>query len=155
MSAPARDGTILGAGPAWLSPDEAARVRLSFEALAGRSDEIACVFYDRLFELDPSLRQYFPADMAAQREKLMLTLARTVAYLDRFEAIAHEVDALGRRHRLYGTRELDYATVGDALLFALGQASGSAWTRAVEDAWERTFTTLSQAMLRASERGEE
>ena len=137
-----------------LADREVALVRQTYRAIAGTGDSLAEHFYDKLFELDPSLRELFPADMAAQREKLMLALEHTVGYLDSVDSWVDQVRELGRRHRVYGARELDYATVGDALLMTLERALGSHWTADVERAWEKTFTLLSQVMVQSSPGGE-
>ena len=139
---------------AFLSAAEVAHVRETFARVGRDADAVASRFYERLFEYDPTLRRYFPDDMAAQREKLMLTLEHVVASLDAMPTLLDEVSALGVRHRAYGARDLDYATVGDALLFALEQSTGEAWTPDAERAWEKTYTVLSQTMLRAAHESE-
>jgi hemoglobin-like flavoprotein len=138
----------------WITRRECALVRETWRKIA-LDDGAAEAFYDRLFALDPSLRGHFPRDMAAQKQKLMATLAHTVAYLDRFELLLDEVRALGERHLCYGASPIDYSTVGDALLRMLEQGLGAQWTRDAERAWEKTFTALSQTMIRAATRHEE
>lgn len=151
MSQAALYGSAASLPHEWLSASEVRSVRESFAVLALDSDALAAAFYARLFELDPALRRHFPDDLAAQREKLLLTLTHAIASLDHFASIADEVRALGRRHRAYGARELDYVSVGDALLYTLENMLGERWNGEVERAWEKTFTALSQVMLRAAD----
>jgi hypothetical protein len=46
-------------------------VQESFKTIAPIADDAAQLFYQRLFELDPSLRHMFRGDMKEQRKKLM------------------------------------------------------------------------------------
>ena len=57
-------------------------VQTSFEQVAPIADVAAALFYDRLFELDPSLRRLFHADMDEQGKKLMQMLTVAVRGLD-------------------------------------------------------------------------
>jgi len=43
------------------------QVQESFAAIAPILDDAMVLFYGRLFEIDPTLREMFPADMSAQR----------------------------------------------------------------------------------------
>ena len=49
-------------------------VQSTYAQIVPLQDEAACLFYERLFLLDPSLAAMFPADLEAQRCKLMTTL---------------------------------------------------------------------------------
>src|SRR5690242_19696425 len=92
-------------------------VQQSFARIAGLADDVAELFYDRLFELDPSLRRMFPADLREQRKKLMQLLTVAVKGLDRLEQLVPVVEDLGRRHSKYGVQDRHYDTVAQALLW--------------------------------------
>src|SRR5258705_13511351 len=61
-----------------MTPDQVTLVQESFAKVAPISDPAAALFYDRLFEVAPSVKSMFPADMTEQRKKLMATLAYVV-----------------------------------------------------------------------------
>lgn len=130
--------------------EEAALLRASWRAIENEASSIGEIFYRKLFELAPQLRRHFPQEMQAQQDKLMATLGHAVAYLDQLELLHEDVRALGRRHIGYGASEVDYSVVGDALLWTLEQGLGDAWSDDMERAWEKTFTALSQVMIRAA-----
>src|SRR5438445_12907018 len=98
-----------------LSAQQERLVQTSFAKVVPIADEAAKLFYDRLFELDPSTRHMFKHDMAAQRKNLMQMISVAVASLDRLEAIVPAVQALGQRHVQYGVTPAHYETVGAAL----------------------------------------
>ena len=125
-------------------------VQASFAEVVPIADTAAALFYDRLFELDPSLRPMFRGDMKEQGRKLMDMIAVVIVNLPRLTGILTSVRALGARHADYGVRDEHYDTVGSALLWALGQGLGEAFTDEVCDAWVEAYTILSTAMKDAA-----
>src|SRR6476646_9374752 len=92
-------------------------VQGTFASIATIADDAAILFYQRLFELDPSLRPMFRGDMVVQRKKLMQMITAAVKGLDRLDQLVPVVQNLGRRHGGYGVQESHYDTVGAALLW--------------------------------------
>jgi hemoglobin-like flavoprotein len=110
------------------------------------ADQAALLFYDRLFELDPSLRPMFPSDLTDQRQKLMQMITVAVRGLTRLDELVPAVEALGARHGGYGVTAAHYATVAEALLWTLGKGLGDAFTDDVKAAWTETYVTLATVM---------
>src|SRR5262245_11170811 len=111
-------------------------VRLSWADVEQVEPQAFDLFYGRLFELDPDLRQLFGhTDMVAQKRSLMQTLAVVVASIDRLERLLPALQALGRRHAHYGVRREQFDTVGAALLWTLEQGLGPGFTPQVREAW--------------------
>jgi len=125
-------------------------VQDSFAAVAAIADDAAILFYQRLFELDPSLRAMFKSDMAEQRRKLMLMLTAAVKGLDRLDQLVPVVKDLGRRHGRYGVEETHYETVGEALLWTLEMGLGRGFTPEVKEAWAAIYTLLATTMKEAA-----
>jgi len=121
-------------------------VQRTFALAAPMADEIADRFYQRLFLLDPSLRHLFHGNMQQQGGKLMTVLAFAVAGLSKPETIREPVRQLGERHIHYGVQAHHYATVGEALLWTLGQVFGPAFTVDVRDAWAAAYGLLARVM---------
>jgi len=125
-------------------------VQNSFVAVATIADDAAILFYQRLFELDPSLRGMFRGDMAEQRKKLMQMLTAAVKGLDRLDQLVPVVKDLGRRHGGYGVTDKHYETVAEALLWTLEMGLGSAFTPDVKAAWVAVYTLLATTMKEAA-----
>ena len=122
-------------------------VQESWEQVLPIADTAAQLFYQRLFELDPSLRQLFTqSDMAEQRKKLMQMITVAVRGLGRLEDLVPAVEALGNRHAGYGVTDAHYDTVAAALLWTLEQGLGEGFTPDVRDAWIETYTILATVM---------
>ena len=65
-----------------MNPTQINLVQESFAKVAPISEQAAVLFYDRLFEVAPTVKAMFPADMTEQRKKLMATLAVVVNGLE-------------------------------------------------------------------------
>jgi len=129
-------------------------VQATFEAVQPIADKAAELFYNRLFEIDPSLRHMFRGDMREQGRKLMQMLAVAVAGLQRFDQLLPAVEDMGRRHAGYGVRDEHYTTVAEALLWTLGQGLGDAFTDEVREAWTAMYVAVATAMQRGAASGE-
>lgn len=129
---------------------QVALVQASFAEVVSIAETAAALFYERLFELDPSLRPMFRGDMKEQGRKLMDMIAVVVVNLPRLTGILSSVRALGARHAAYGVRDEHYDTVGDALLWTLGQGLGEAFTDETRDAWAAAYTVLATTMKDAA-----
>jgi hemoglobin-like flavoprotein len=126
-------------------------VQESWAKLEPTAETVAGLFYNRLFDLDPSLRGLFAHDMDRQGIKFTQTMTVVVKGLLHVEALIPAVRELGRRHQTYGVRGEHYRTVGDALLWTLEKRLGDAFTPAVNDAWMATYAHLADTMRSAAE----
>lgn len=125
-------------------------VQSSFAKVAPAAGSAALLFYNRLFELDPSLRSLFRGDVREQGRKLMQMLALAVEGLNDPDSLLPALRALGERHATYGARERDYETVGVALIWTLEQGLGEAFTPAVKDAWLAVYSLIAGTMQDAA-----
>src|SRR5215213_6932031 len=92
-------------------------VQESFAKVIPISEQAAVLFYDRLFEVAPSVKAMFPNDMTEQRKKLMMMLAAVVDGLGNLQSILPAASALAKRHVGYGAKAEHYPVVGGALLW--------------------------------------
>jgi hemoglobin-like flavoprotein len=130
-----------------MTPDQIKLVQRSFVQVAPIADSAAEMFYERLFDVAPSVKPLFHGDMAEQRRKLMATLAVVVNGLSDLPSILPAASALAKRHVGYGARPEHYSVVGEALLWTLARGLGAEWTPAVAEAWKAAYATLSTFMI--------
>jgi hemoglobin-like flavoprotein len=121
-------------------------VRLSFDSLRDQSRAVVLLFYGRLFELDPSARELFHNDLAANGRKLMDTLGSVADSLDSFEATRAVLVELGRKHAGFGVRTDQYETVSSALTWTLGQVLGADFDARTREAWKLALAMVVAAM---------
>jgi hemoglobin-like flavoprotein len=126
-------------------------VQRTFAVVAPLADDVAALFYRRLFEIDPSLESMFDGDMAAQRRKLMVMLTAAVKGLPRLDRLVPVLLDLGRRHADYGVIESQYETVGKALLWTLEKSLGPDFTPEAREAWATVYGVLASTMKAGAE----
>lgn len=126
-----------------LSNQDKALVKDTFAKVAPIADQAAEMFYNRLFEIDPATQSLFTkTDMSEQGRKLMQMIGVAVAALDHLDQIVPALESLGQRHEGYGVTLDQYNTVGEALIWTLGQGLGDEFTPEVSQAWVKVYTTL-------------
>ena len=136
-----------------ITPENIDTIRRSWSLVTPIADEAAALFYDRLFEIDPTVIPLFKAtDMAAQRRKLMDVIGTVVRSLEEIETLIPTVEALGRRHVGYGVEDRHYDSVGAALLWTLEQGLGDQWSATTASAWRDAYGLLAGGMRDSANR---
>lgn len=133
-----------------MTPTQIELVKSTWEQVKPISETAAELFYGKLFELDPSLKELFKGDMKEQGRKLMAMINTAVNGLDNLEAIVPAVQDLGRRHVGYGVTDAHYDTVAAALLWTLGQGLKEEFTPEVQAAWTEAYGILATTMKDAA-----
>lgn len=133
-----------------MSPETIELVKTTWAKIAPNADQVAILFYSRLFEVAPEVKPMFKGDMIEQGKKLMQMLALAVNGLPKLESILPAVQEMGVRHTGYGVTPEHYDSVGTALLWTLEQGLAEDYTPEVADAWTETYVTLSTVMKDAA-----
>ena len=129
-----------------MTDEQIALIQTSWAQVEPIADTAAQIFYERLFQTAPEVRELFPDDLTEQRRKLMATLGMVVKALPKLAQIIPNVQALGRRHAAYGVAPEHYAIVGSALLWTLAQGLGESFTDAHAAAWAAAYGLLADTM---------
>lgn len=133
-----------------LPPDAARHLRESFVVVEQQSDIAALIFYRHLFTLAPELRALFHTSIELQGRKLMESLRFTVNSLDNPRALVPMLEAMGRRHLTYGTKDEHYAVVVRAMMLMLAEVLGKNFTPETSAAWQNALEFISEAMQRGA-----
>ena len=130
-----------------MTPQQKDIVQQTWQQVVPIADTAATLFYERLFEIDPSTRSLFSGtNLPEQRQKLMLMIGVAVKGLDQPAETLQAVADLGARHLRYGVTDQHYDSVGAALLWTLGQGLGASFTPQVKDAWTSVYNLLADTM---------
>jgi hemoglobin-like flavoprotein len=130
-----------------MTPNQIQLVQSTLPFIVSEKEQVARLFYARLFQLDPALRDLFGADLAKQGQKLVTMLGTLIAGLNRPEQIVPLLSALGQRHTSYGVQDSHYATVGAALLWTLERCLGPDFTAEMREAWIALYFVVSRTMM--------
>ena len=133
-----------------MTPKQVELVQSSWAKVAPNADQVAPMFYNRLFEIAPEVKPLFTSDIQEQGKKLMQMLNVAVTSLTKLDAIVPAVQELGTRHNDYHVEPEHYNSVGQALLWTLNEGLGEEFTPEVEEAWIETYVTLSTVMQEAA-----
>ncbi len=82
-----------------MTPEAVRLIRVSWHQISTRRELTAVMFYGRLFELEPGLREMFrDTDFHRLRAKLIAMLDLLVRFADQPDDLIREAAQLGRRH---------------------------------------------------------
>ena len=135
-----------------VTQEQIALVQESFDALRPIPRGVGRAFYERLFELDPSLRVLFKGDLDAQGAMFVSALGLAVAGLDDATSGERPLRDLGQRHAAYGVTDAHFATFREALVGTLRAQIGAAFTEAHAAAWREAFDRIGAVMRDAAGR---
>ncbi len=134
-----------------MSPGQKTLIQETWRQVTPIADEAMSLFYDRLFETDPSLRQLFEGvDLSLQRKLLAQAITSVVEGLESVEDVVPQLEALGRRHSAYGATSRHYEAVGAAFIWTLEQGLGENWTPEAKAAWTAAYTLIATVMQSAA-----
>jgi len=125
-------------------------LRKSFALLERHHELAALVFYQQLFQIDPTLRPMFRGDIEGQAVKLMNLLRTALALLETPDQLVPVLESLGARHVGYGVQAAHYATVREALVRMLKGVLGDQLTPEMFSAWEGLYEVVQQTMLQGA-----
>lgn len=125
-------------------------IESSWELMRPKAVHVADLFYDRLFELDPSLEELFPEDLTTQRPGFMNAVGAAVTGLDDVDSLRADLLDMARLN-LSGIRPGHYVTLGKALLWTFEQSLAEEFTPPVEEAWAALYADVAGTMLQATE----
>ncbi|MGK7896604.1 MAG: adenylate/guanylate cyclase domain-containing protein [Xenococcus sp. (in: cyanobacteria)] len=123
-------------------------VETSFNKLLPESDSLAEMFYERLYEVAPTVRSLFKGEVQERREKLWYILQNAVDGLSDLEELIPKVQDFGRRYIGHRVKDKDYESIGEALLWTLKQKLGHNFTPELQKAWISVYTLLSGVLSR-------
>lgn len=122
-------------------------LRESFDLVIERAPNLTRRFYEIFFERHPEVRKMFGSSTARQEQMLTRALAAVIDRVEDGAWLTETLHALGAKHVDYGVTEEMYPWVGDALLAALEEAAGEAWTPRVKTAWSDAFAAIAGLMI--------
>lgn len=129
-----------------------ALIRGSFSLLAGREEQLALRFYEKLFAAHPEVEPMFEhTDRRRQRQALLGALKLAVANLDKPEVLDPALRALGKKHVGYGAEPAHYPVVREVMLGSLADLLGEEFTPSTRAAWDEALRAVESKMLEGTQ----
>lgn len=130
-----------------LEETEIELLRESLVYLQERKVLAASVFYENLFEIDPSLRPMFDDDLTEQSNKALFAFGAVVAQIHDIDVCREMTRGLATRHVAYGVTPEHYPKVGAAVLATVAMVMGDAMTPRIADAWQKAYDAVASTMI--------
>jgi nitric oxide dioxygenase len=131
-----------------LTTAQIALIRDSFHRLQPDVQTASELFYDRLFEIAPELREMFRSDMTGQGMRFMTTLGVIVQHLDDPQALRPYLEWLAQGHAAYGVKPEHFRPMGQALIRTMRDTLGEKFPAGADAAWEAAYDHLASEMVR-------
>lgn len=131
---------------------EVQALETSFDLIAPQGNELMDSFYARLFAAAPEVEPLFAGtDLRRQKAMLLAALVLVRKSLRDLDILVPKLYALGARHVAYGALPEHYPVVGEALIGAMAEVAGPAWTREYELAWTEAVGVVAGVMIEGAE----
>lgn len=130
-----------------LDENQAYLISESFRSVLMHKDTAADLLYQRLFELDPKLRDLFKDDIRAQGQKFVHMLGTLVGAVYEPASYQETLEQLTQQHAGYGVQPNDYIVMGEAFVWALERVLGSSFTPETRAAWETLYADIAQRIV--------
>ncbi|HRE47414.1 MAG TPA: globin domain-containing protein [Aggregatilineales bacterium] len=129
-----------------LPSEQTIAVISSFMELMRDPDCASTHFYQKLFEINPLLRDLFKEDMKLQKAKFIQLLTMIIRSIDDWERATPMIHALAERHSSYGVHLADFRAGGEALIYAVKTCLGEGFTSTIDQAWREVYRHMEAVM---------
>ena len=133
-----------------MTPTQIALVQASWQKVDEKNHEVAQMFYQRLFELAPELRQFYQTDLQECGARLMRNLGIAVTSLRRMDSVLPMLQDFAAQRVERGIKDGYETVVRNAMLWALEQRLAESFTQDVSTAWNETYSLLTGIIGRDS-----
>lgn len=130
-----------------LSEDEIELLRDTLFYLQERKDLAASVFYENLFQIDPSLRPMFGEELTEQSNKALFAFGAIVAQIHDIDVCREMTRELAVRHVAYGVLPEHYASVGGAVIKTVEMVMDDAMTDEIARCWQNAYDAVAAVMI--------
>lgn len=110
-------------------------VKDSYVKVKPRAGRFTRVLFDRMFELDPSLRTLFVRDIRDQRKRFYKVFSYIVKYSDMPNVLEPDLSDLCLRHENGVVKAADYKVFASSLMYTLAATLGRDFTPYVRYCW--------------------
>ncbi len=124
----------------------------SLRTLERKSGALADSLFASLLGERPELEALFPDDLDAHKRRFLVGLSTLIGSLRRPEKLEACLEELSARHAAAGVRREHYPLFRRALLSALREVTGPAWSPGLAVAWGSAYDAVRDTMLERNRR---
>lgn len=138
------------ASPSKLTPQQVQVIKATIPALQEHGVAITTLFYERLLDKHPELKNIFNLSHQAtgvQPAALAQAVWAYASNIENPEALKPVISRIGHKHASLGVTPELYPVVGEGLLSAIKEVLGAAADESVLDAWQAAYLQLADSFI--------
>ena len=124
-------------------------IKKSWHQFLLNAEENEVLFFNRLFEMAPEVKQLFKGNLKELTKKFTSITTFMVSKLHNFEDALKEVKTIIQRNNQYKLSAEYYAFMGDALLCTLENGLAETWNDELKESWATAYFALADSMVRS------
>ncbi len=130
-----------------LSPETIVAVKETIPLINRESENVTTRMYEILFSKYPETKLMFDNASKDQHKKLAGAIAAFAANIDNLAVLGAAVEKMAQSHVMTQVKPIHYPMVADALITAMGDVLGEAFTDARKNAWVEAYTFLANILM--------
>ena len=130
-----------------LSQETIAAVKETIPLINQESENVTTRMYEILFSKYPETKPLFDNADKDQHKKLAGAIAAFAGNIDNLAVLGNAVEKMAQSHVMTQVKPIHYPMVADALITAMGDVLGEAFTEARKNAWVEAYTFLANVLM--------
>jgi nitric oxide dioxygenase len=130
-----------------LSQETIAAIKETIPLVNQEAENVTTRMYEILFSKYPETKPMFDNAAKDQHKKLAGAIAAFAGNIDNLAVLGAAVEKMAQSHVMTQVKPMHYPMVADALITAMGDVLGEAFTDARKNAWVEAYTFLANILM--------
>lgn len=130
-----------------LSSETIAAIKETIPLVNQEAENVTTRMYEILFSKYPETKLMFTNAAKDQHKKLAGAIAAFAGNIDNLGVLGAAVEKMAQSHVMTQVKPIHYPMVADALITAMGDVLGEAFTDARKNAWVEAYTFLANILM--------
>lgn len=130
-----------------LSQETIAIIKETVPLVGKEAENVTTRMYEILFSKYPETKPMFDNAAKDQHKKLAGAIAAFAGNIDNLGVLGAAVEKMAQSHVMTQVQPIHYPMVADALITAMGDVLGEAFTEARKNAWVEAYTFLANILM--------
>lgn len=130
-----------------LSQETITAIKETIPLINQEAENVTTRMYEILFSKYPETKPLFANAQSDQHKKLAGAIAAFAGNIDNLGALGNAVEKMAQTHVTTNVKPIHYPMVADALITAMGDVLGEAFTQERKNAWVEAYTFLAGILM--------
>lgn len=124
----------------------------SWKIIMKDSEKFSASFYEKLFEIDNSIKPLFTHNLRLQEIKFVDSVNYLVKRMHDLREATTKMKKLGLKHKGYAVKSKNYSPFGKALICCFEAHMGDLFTEECKIAWSKLYDSVAEFMIKGTRR---